>query len=82
MKTLKTIIKLTYFPMLAWMIYAFFNPDTVSYEVVIGFIIYSFIILPWCAGDSAESYDWEDDDNSPTRDYMPSNLYYGLSDDN
>jgi len=64
LKTLKTIIKITYFPMLAWMIYAFFNPNTVSNEVVIGFIIYSFVILPWFAGNSAESYDWEDERDS------------------
>ena len=83
MKTLKTIIKITYFPMLAWMIYAFFNPDTVSYEVVIGFIIYSFIILPWLAGNSAESYDWEDDDRRYRDDYShSSSKLYDVHDDN
>ena len=81
LKTLKTIIKLTYFPMLAWMIYAFFNPDTVSYEVVIGFIIYSFVILPWLAGDSVESYDWDEIESDPAYDYMAGNIYSGIDND-
>ena len=62
--------------------YCFFNSELLTPEMLIGFIVYTFVILPWWAGNSVESYDWEDDDNSPTRDYMPSNLYYGLSDDN
>ena len=82
-KAIKRLITITYFPIVGWMIYLFFFSDKeVSPEVMIGFIIYVFVILNWWAGDSVESYDWEDDDNSPTRDYMPSNLYYGLSDDN
>ena len=65
MKTLKTIIKLTYFPMLAWMIYAFFNPDTVSNEVVVGFIVYVFIGAIVAAKDKAigsmNDMTWDDD---------------------
>lgn len=65
LKTLKTIIKLTYFPMLAWMIYAFFNPDTVSNEVVVGFIVYVFIGAIVAAKDKAigsvNDMNWDDD---------------------
>ena len=75
-KTLKTIIKITYFPMVAWMIYAFFYPDTVSNEVVVGFIVYSFIILPWAAGDSVESYDWDEIESDPAYDFMADNIFY------
>ena len=64
-KTLKTIIKITYFPMLAWMIYAFFHPDTVSNEVVIGFIVYVFIGAIVAAKDKAigsvNDMTWDDD---------------------
>ena len=81
-KAIKRLITITSPFVVGWMWYCFFNPELLTPEMLIGFIVYTFIILPWWTGDSAESYDWEDDDNSPTRDYMPSNLYYGLSDDN
>ena len=74
MKTLKTIIKITYFPMLAWMIYAFFHPDTVSNEAVIGFIVYVFIGAIVAAKDKAigsvNDMTWDDENPFLHRSYI------------
>jgi len=83
-KAIKRLITITYFPIVGWMIYLFFFSDKeVSPEVMIGFIIYVFVILNWWAGDSAESYDWEDDDRRYRDDYPHSNSkLYDVHDDN
>jgi len=65
--------------------YCFFNPELLTPEMLIGFIIYLFIILPWWAGDSAESYDWDDnsidDIYDPMYSYRTDNIFYHTNHD-
>ena len=63
-KAIKRLITITSPFVAGWMWYCFFNPELLTPEMLIGFIIYLFIILPWWAGDSVESYDWEDERDS------------------
>jgi len=63
-KAIKRLITITSPFVVGWMWYCFFNPELLTPEMLIGFIVYTFVILPWWAGDSAESYDWEDERDS------------------
>jgi len=82
-KAIKRLITITSPFVVGWMWYCFFNSELLTPEILIGFIVYTFVILPWWAGDSAESYDWEDDDRRYRDDYShSSSKLYDVHDDN